>query len=241
MNFLKRIKDVMRHHRRLKATAREKSLRQVRAPDLLDLLNEDQIKESALTSRRLMCSETSLFTSREGIRSWSFRTLPQLHKTGMILEFGVDGGKSLVQIASSAGRRVFGFDAFEGLRDAWSKPGRTVGSMDRGGRVPKLLRERQNVKIVQGWVEDTLEPFLRENPDSISIAHLDMDVYPPTKFVLQQIKPRLGPGSFLIFDDFFGFIGWQNHSYRALFDVFSEEELVAVALSPSCAVFRLSR
>ena len=206
--------------------------------DWLDHLNANQVKESALRSQELISSDTSIFSSRESIRAWSFRTLPKGSQTGLIMEFGVYGGKSLVQLAESAGRRVYGFDSFEGLRDPWSKPDRTSGAMDKKGQIPKLVRGREDVEIVLGWVEDTLDPFLREHNESISIVHLDMDVYAPTRFVLERIKPRLSPGTHLIFDDLFGFIGWENHSYRALFEVFSEEELVAVALSPSCAVFR---
>lgn len=219
---------------------RREQLKRARANsalDWVDLLNAEQIRESALKSSELMNSETSIFTSRQQIRNWAFQALIP-NTQGLILEFGVHNGVSIKEISKHAARKVYGFDAFEGLRDPWSKPNRTVGSMDLGGQIPKPLRQIENVEIVVGWVEETLPSFLDEHQNSISLVHLDLDVYPPTKFVLELVKPHLQLGAHLIFDDMFGFVGWQNHSFRALFEVFSEEEVVSVGLSPNVAVFR---
>lgn len=207
------------------------------APDWNMLLDSEQIRESVLKASERMNSETSIFTSRQQIRNWAFKTLIP-DRQGLILEFGVHNGASISEISKHAGRKVYGFDAFEGLRDPWSKPDRTVGAMDLGGEIPDHLRSMENVDIPVGWVEETLPSFLGKHRDSISLVHLDLDVYPPTKFVLELVKPILQPGAHLIFDDMFGFIGWRNHSFRALFEVFSKEEVVAVGLSPDVAVFR---
>jgi hypothetical protein len=48
----------------------------------------------------------------------------------------------------------------------------------------------------------TSKKWLEENPHSlISMAIFDMDVYKPTKDVLEAIKPRLSKGSILVFDE----------------------------------------
>jgi hypothetical protein len=33
--------------------------------------------------------------------------------------------------------------------------------------------------------------------------------------VLRHVGPRLRPGSVIVFDEYFGYPGWQEHEYRA--------------------------
>ena len=52
------------------------------------------------------------------------------------------------------------------------------------------------VRLVKGWFNDTLPPFLREfRPHPTLILHLDADLYSSTIFVLRQMKPHLRPGT----------------------------------------------
>lgn len=136
-------------------------------------------------------------------------------------------------------RLVYGFDAFEGIRDAWSKMDRPSGSMSLDGIVPPELRAHPKIEIVVGWVEDTLPKFLDQNRGPIEFIHFDMDVFVPTRFALEELRPRLNSGAILVFDDYFGFIGWQNHSYRAITEVLGREEYDCIGISPYQAVFRL--
>lgn len=162
----------------------------------------------------------------------------------MVLDFGVASGRSTLQIADGLSplenRKVVGFDAFLGIRDAWSKAGRPPGSMSRGGSIPPALQEHPRVDLVVGWVEDTLDQFLASNPGEIAFVHMDMDVYPPTTYTLERIKSRLSSGSVIVFDDFFGFVGWQHHSFRAFNEVFgSGPRWTCTGISPSQAAFRI--
>lgn len=159
-----------------------------------------------------------------------------------IIEFGVCTGSSIMKIADNLTnqQRIFGFDAFEGIRDAWSKPDRPPGSMNLDGLIPAQLLEHEKIKIVKGWVEDTLPDFLK-NIEKISFVHLDMDVYKPTKYVLQSIKGKLADGCLLLFDDFFGFLGWQHHSAKAFFEVFEEKEFTCLGVSPRQAAFKIHK
>jgi hypothetical protein len=134
---------------------------------------------------------------------------------GFFAEFGVSRGENLRFFSSALPHRTFyGFDSFYGLRNPWSKVGRTIGAMNYGGEPPLLP---QNVNLNIGWVEDTLPTFLKQNL-TLQFIHLDMAVYYPTAFVLKLIKPHLKAGSlilFVLFDDYFNFLGWQNHSHKA--------------------------
>lgn len=193
----------------------------------------------------LLSSDTLLFSSKAELRNHYFSTEVLQALNGMVLDFGVASGRSTLQIADGLSplenRKVVGFDAFLGIRDAWSKVGRPPGSMSRGGSIPPALQEHPRVDLVVGWVEDTLDHFLASNPGEIAFVHMDMDVYPPTRYTLERIKSRLAPGSVVVFDDFFGFVGWQHHSVRAFNEVFgSGPRWTCIGISPSQAAFRVS-
>ncbi len=193
--------------------------------------------EAAKQANRMANEQTLVFPDKRSIRSWVFERELQGNAPGLVLEFGVHLGESLRQIAA-AGHHVYGFDAFEGLRDSWSKPGRGPGAMDLGGNIPDAIKGNPNISVVKGWVEDTVPSFLKEHKETIKLAHLDLDVGPPTKFVLEAITDRLVPGSLLVFDDFFGHIGWENHSYSAFKATCPEESFLVRAISPNVVVFQ---
>jgi SAM-dependent methyltransferase len=192
--------------------------------------------EAAKQASQMATEHTLVFSDKASIRTWVFEKELQASTPGLVLEFGVHVGESLRQIAA-AGHHVFGFDAFQGLRDSWSKPGRGIGAMDLGGEIPKGILGNPNISIVKGWVEDTVPGFLEEHKDTIKLAHLDLDVGPPTRFVLSAILDRLVPGSLLVFDDFFGHIGWENHSFSAFKETCPEESFLVRAISPKVVVF----
>ena len=206
-------------------------------------LEASELSDSLRQIKSMLSSETLVFDTREHLRKWAFGDLARRianSKAGAIaLEFGVHKGASLRQIATNFPGEVYGFDAFRGLRDPWSKPGKIPGSMDLDGKPPKGLDKFGNLTLLKGWVEDTLPEFLNSNPGPISLVHFDMDVYSPTRTALGYVKPRLHQGSIIIIDDFAGFIGWQNHSFKALNEVFEDRELKTLALSRSVAVFEV--
>ena len=45
--------------------------------------------------------------------------------------------------------------------------------------------------------------------------HVDCDLYSSTATVLQQVGPRLVPGSVVCFDEYWNYPGWQDHEHRA--------------------------
>ena len=184
----------------------------------------------------MITENTVVFSKHSSFRSWVFQDELQKTTPGLVLDFGVREGSSTLQIAA-AGHHVYGFDAFEGLRDPWSKPNRPPGSLTLGGEIPRSLRENPNISIVKGWVEDTLPDFLKEHQGPIKLAHLDFDVFPPTRFTLTSITDRLVPGSLLVFDDFFGHIGWENHSYKAFYLACDSKDFLVSAVSPQGVAF----
>jgi hypothetical protein len=184
--------------------------------------------------RELLSSSTMVFSNTQLMRNHFFSSRSLAGVEGAIMDFGVAEGYSTLQISDNLphGASVSAFDAFEGLRDPWSKPDTLPGAIYLGGVVPPLLLERGNIVVVKGWVEDTLPAFIESIGDSgIGFVHLDMDVYPPTAFTLGLIRPHLNKGCLILFDDYFGFPGWRHHSHRALNDFFGRESYKVLGVS----------
>ena len=53
---------------------------------------------------------------------------------------------------------------------------------------------------------------------------MDMDTYSPTRFTLEKIKPYLVKNAIIHFDELYNYIGWENGEYKALKEIFNENE-----------------
>ena len=142
------------------------------------------------------------------------------NKEYFYLEFGVYKGVT-ANFFSKYLDKLYAFDSFEGLEEDWSGMNVSKGGFNLDGTLPKL---NSNIEPVVGWVEDTLEDFLTKHNPKINFVHFDMDTYTPTKFTLEKIKPYLVKGSILIFDELYNYVGWEYGEYKALNDVFKENE-----------------
>lgn len=144
---------------------------------------------------------------------------------GVICEFGVHWGSGLAQLLNLRGiyepynvsRRIVGFDTFEGFSAVDEKDGPEVqlGDYPVMANYEVLLEEILEIQesfspashirrfeLVKGDASVTISDWLANNPHLIiSMAIFDMDVYKPTKDVLEQILPRLTKGSLLVFDE----------------------------------------
>ncbi len=151
------------------------------------------------------------------------------------LEFGVYQGTS-ANYFSKYVKKLYAFDGFQGLKEDWLGTNQMKGSVDLNKKVPKL---NANVEPIVGWVEDTLEDFLEKHNPKINFVHLDMDTYNPTKFTLERIKPYLVKNAIILFDELYNYVGWQHGEYKALKEVFRDDEFEykAFALnSVRCAI-----
>lgn len=144
---------------------------------------------------------------------------------GVICEFGVQWGATLALLQNLRGmyepynvsRTLVGFDTFEGF----AAVDRKDGSLARPGdyrTIPgyeTILAEILSIheahspvghirkfELVKGDASATVGPWLEANPHAIvAMAIFDMDVYQPTRDVLEAIVPRLTKGSLLVFDE----------------------------------------
>ena len=147
---------------------------------------------------------------------------------GAIMEFGVYNGQGLMSWAHFSSifepyhvcREIYGFDTFAGFSGVTERDGEADSEIVRDGgyRVDSLDRLKaaialadrnrpighvDKVFLVEGDVVETLGPFLEKNRHVIpAMIYLDMDIYEPTKHVLDTLLKRMPKGGVVVFDEF---------------------------------------
>ena len=125
--------------------------------------------------------------------------------SGVAVEFGVGSGTSTRLLANRM--PVIGFDSGKGLPEDW-RPEYPRRSLQFD--IPVV----ENATIVPGWFADTLPEF-DFGPYHIGLVHFDADLFSSTWTALAHIGPYLKPGCILVFDEWFGYDGAEEHEQRA--------------------------
>lgn len=146
---------------------------------------------------------------------------------GLWLEFGVCFGRSINLLAALHDGIIHGFDSFEGLPEDW-KPGEPKGSYSTNGRTPEVA---VNVRLHRGWFEQTLPAFLQHQDEPVAFVHIDCDLYSSTATVLSHLAKRFVAGTVIVFDDFYGYDGFENHEFKAFFEAVANHSLKFKLLS----------
>lgn len=146
---------------------------------------------------------------------------------GVITEFGVRWGQNLSLFQSlrsiyepyNYGRKIIGFDTWEGFPSVHSKDGNekfaAVGGYATTKNYEDFLQKTlrtlehecpldhmQKFELVKGDASVQLAKYLKKHPETIiSLAYFDFDIYEPTKKCLELIKPHLTKGSVVAFDE----------------------------------------
>jgi hypothetical protein len=118
---------------------------------------------------------------------------------GLVLEFGVYRGESLLHLAALCDRPVWGFDSFSGFDNASS------WDFDTSVRVRAELPEelKSYPYLVPGFFSDTLTPFLnRHVGEGCSFVHYDAGHYDAAKYCLENLRPIFSPGCVVVFDEY---------------------------------------
>jgi hypothetical protein len=132
---------------------------------------------------------------------------------GHIAEFGVFGGHSINYLSKNIyPKTIFGFDSFFGLLEDFVLDC-PKGTFNLDGFPPEV---NSNVELVPGFFSETVPKWLKENPGSFSFLNIDCDTYESTSLVLNSIGPtKIVPGTIILFDEYFGFHGWENCEFKA--------------------------
>lgn len=166
-----------------------------------------------------------------------------LNVQGSVVEAGVLGGGGLFAWAQLSAifeplnyqRKVMGFDTFEGFpslapedasgESSFSYEGGLALGYDGNedlvratkvfdanrflGRLPKVV-------LVKGDINKTVPEYLKANPETVvSLLYIDVDVYEPTKTLLEHFLPRMPKGAILAFDEL-NDRGWPGETIATL-------------------------
>jgi len=101
--------------------------------------------------------------------------------------------------------------------------------LDMGGTPPELPVD--NVEIHVGWFDQTVPKFAAETSEPFRFAHLDADLYSSTKIVFDHLSDRFVPGTVIVFDEYFGYHGWQRHEHKAFEEFLAASGLTFEALA----------
>ena len=168
-------------------------------------------EESADYAEKNM-SEAIVFTDGNKRKMWNC-AISKLKIDGHIAEFGVLEGDSINYLADLIfPKTIFGFDSFLGLEEDYSIDW-PKGGFNKNGEMPLV---NINVSLIKGSFSDTLPEWLNKNSKVFSFINIDCDTYEATSTVLNSIGPtRIITGTYILFDEYFGFPGWKNHEFKA--------------------------
>lgn len=224
--------------KRLSRKLRGKRAEKEPKPAVNDVLGARAAETSADFIEPLL-SSALLIRNAESIRELALTRAPS---SGLLIELGVYRGTTINQFSKILARRgdrrlIYGFDSFRGLQEDWfGKSTPKQKSFDRAGKPPAV---RDSVRLVIGWLEDTLSGFLAQNPGPIAFLHVDMDTYTPCKFALTLCRERFVDGTIVLFDEHHGYPNWQNGEFKALNEVLSRDEYSYLAFATQQAVIRI--
>ncbi len=166
---------------------------------------------------------------------------------GCVVELGVFKGVSLLTFTKlieiycpgDTLKRVIGFDTFKGFPGLDEKDGAPNESRDKveGGwnaetfypylkkiveitQGDSMIPRFKRIELVEGDVCKTVPEYVAKNPGlRISLLHLDLDLYEPTKIALEVLYPLVVPGGVVLLDEY-GMDGFPGES--AAFDEYFE-------------------
>lgn len=138
---------------------------------------------------------------------------------GAIIECGVFKAVSLIRFLNfrdllnlEKKKKLFGFDVFGNFPDQINKRDNDFAKghnkkLGKGINFTKLQKNLtnkfKNFELIKGKVEKTIPNFLKKNSKlKISFLHLDLDVYEPTKYVLDNLFERVSNGGIILVDDY---------------------------------------
>lgn len=130
---------------------------------------------------------------------------------GLHMEFGVATGRSLRQLRALIPKdvRLYGFDSFEGIPEPWDR-------FPAGAFATHIRLTLPNTELVIGLYQDTLADFVKRCPQPVSFMHIDCDLYSSTMAIFNAFKNQIVPGTIILFDELFGYAGYEKYEYRAL-------------------------
>jgi hypothetical protein len=145
---------------------------------------------------------------------------------GDIVEFGVFKGASLIKWATfrelfenSESRKVIGFDIFGKfpktnfeddiqLRHKFMKEAGEMGISIEDLYQVLEYKGLKNIDLIEGDILETAPKYIEDNSNlKISLLHIDVDIYEPSKVILETMYDSVVEGGLIVLDDYGTFPG----------------------------------
>lgn len=156
--------------------------------------------------------------------TYVFEHMKLIHKPNTLwLEFGVASGNTINYISKFTDDTVYGFDSFEGLPEKW-RDGYDKGAFSRSGNLPAV---NQNVKLIKGWFNETLIPFIKTHNKKVTFIHMDADLYSSTKYIFDVLKNYIDDGCIIVFDELVNYSGFDGDTgeLKAFYEFITENNV----------------
>ncbi len=171
--------------------------------DIRQLMPFGEVADRVIRDRRTYLNVDRLYTLWQAVESLP----PEAHA---VAEVGVYRGGSAWFVADALRRRgrempFYVCDTFQGHvevdeeLDGLHRPGVQFTRV-KAEKVAKYLRGFPFVRVEVGDIRETAPTFAAEN--AFGLVHLDVDVYPITRFCLEFFGPRIVPGGVIVADDY---------------------------------------
>ncbi len=171
---------------------------------------------------------------------------------GEIVECGVFKGSSLSQFiklrslfGNAYSQKIFAFDTFDTFPKKCSDDDKIYLKkfLDVAGdksikksiliKLLKDLKLYENLDLIKGNILDTVPKFVKSNKNlKISLLHVDVDTYQPTKIALENFFPLVVKKGIIILDDYGAFPG----ANKAIDEFIKGKDLVIKKLSYSHSI-----
>ena len=115
-------------------------------------------------------------------------------------------------------RKVYGFDSFGKFPSAENSDDKefikrwenSAGDSISKDELNKILLEKkfENFELIKGDILKTIPNFIKDKDSTkIALLHLDMDVYEPTKYVINKLFEKMSSNGIILIDDYSAFPG----------------------------------
>lgn len=127
---------------------------------------------------------------------------------GCCIELGVYQSMTLHILSDYFTGDIYGCDSFEGLPEDWREE-YPAGSFKAD---PKPVL---GTTLIVGLFQDTFPDWLPTLTKPVTLIHVDCDLYSSTIYALNAIEPYMADKVVILFDEYQGYPGWENHEHKA--------------------------
>lgn len=165
---------------------------------------------------------------------------------GDYIEFGIFKGKSLYHSVKVAQKlklyndiTFWGLDSFQGFpvenHDFYISENFKTSKKT----VKNFFLKYKNIKIIEGFFNQSLSTEQLQNIQNISFAFVDCDIYESSEEVFQYLNKRISKGGFIMIDDFTSIDKNGNYIAKSFFDNFSNRDFILFDIYSNGQTYRI--